>query len=92
LAWKGAWTDPKSGRTISYQHDAVLEVAGGPARGPHDAQFNPRSLNRVQVVNQDLEKTMDQLEKTGTGYVSDGNPAIVSRKETAPSAVRNSAR
>ena len=80
LAWKGSWTDPKSGRTITYSHDAVLEVAGGPTRGPHDPQFDPHSLDRLQVTGTDLEKAMDYLEKTGTAYVSDGNPAVVTRK------------
>jgi hypothetical protein len=79
LAWKGAWTDPKTGRTTAYQHDAVLEVAGGPTRGPHDPAFDPRSLDRLQVVGNDLEKAIDYLEKTGTGYVSDGNAAVVAR-------------
>ncbi|MGH7459614.1 MAG: polysaccharide deacetylase family protein, partial [Longimicrobiales bacterium] len=82
LAWKGSWTDPKSGRTTTYNHDAVLEVAGGPTRSPHDPQFNGHSLFRVQVVDNDLEKTIEQLEKSGTGYVSDGDPAVVARKTT----------
>ncbi|MGH7470367.1 MAG: polysaccharide deacetylase family protein [Longimicrobiales bacterium] len=84
LARKGAWTDPKSGRTISYQHDAVLEVAGGPTRGPHDPNFDAYSLDRLQVTGSDLEKAMDYLEKTGTGYVSDGNPAVVARGNATP--------
>ena len=80
LAWKGSWKDPKSGRTITYNHDAVLEVAGGPTRGPHDPQFDPHSLDRLQVTGDDLLKAMDYLEKTSTAYISDGNPAVVTRK------------
>ena len=56
LAHKGSWTDPKSKRTISYDYDAVLEVAGGPARSPHDPQFNPLSLPRVQVYVDELRE------------------------------------
>ena len=32
LAASGSWTDKKSGRTITYRHEAIFEVAGGPAR------------------------------------------------------------
>jgi peptidoglycan/xylan/chitin deacetylase (PgdA/CDA1 family) len=63
LAWKGAWTDPKSKRTVSYEYDAVLQVAGGPSRSPYDAKFNPRSVTRVIVHGKELEKMLDQLDK-----------------------------
>ncbi|HEY0671070.1 MAG TPA: polysaccharide deacetylase family protein [Longimicrobiales bacterium] len=84
LAEKGSWTDPKSGRTITYDHDVILEVSGGPARGPHDPQFNGLSVNRVQVYLNELQKTLDHLDKSGTRYVSDGNPTTVARKPAAP--------
>ena len=77
LAYRGSWTDPKSKRTIAYDHDAVLEVAGGVARSPHDPSFNPKSLPRFQVGPYDLAKELERLEKTGSGYVSDGNPAVI---------------
>ncbi len=83
LAHKGSWADPKSKRTISYDYDAVLEVSGPPARSPHDPEFNGLKLPRVQVLGNELEKTLDYLEKTGTRYVSDGNPAVVARKPAA---------
>ena len=79
LAWAGSWTDPKSGRTIRYRYDAVLEVAGGPTRSPHDPQFNPRSISRVEVFARELEKTLDQLDKSGARYVSDGDARTVAR-------------
>ena len=78
-AWAGAWTDPKSKRTIRYRYDAVLEVAGGPTRSPHDPEFNPHSIKRVEVFARELEKTLDQLDKSGNRYVSDGNPRTVAR-------------
>jgi hypothetical protein len=86
LAHKGSWTDPKSKRTIAYDYNAVLEVAGGPARSPHDPQFNPLALPRVQVYVDELEKTLDYLDKSGSRYVSDGNPNVVARKAPATSA------
>jgi hypothetical protein len=80
LAEKGSWTDPKSGKVTSYDHDVILEVSGGPARGPNDPQFNGLSVNRVQVYLNELEKTLDQLDRSGNRYVSDGNPGTVARK------------
>jgi hypothetical protein len=91
LAHKGSWTDPMSKRTISYDYNAVLEVAGGPARSPHDPQFNPLALPRVQVYVNELEKTLDYLDKSGTRYVSDGNPNVVAPK-SSPTATDSSHR
>ena len=79
LAWAGALTDPKTHKTFRYSYDAVLEVAGGPTRSPHDPQFNPRSIKRVEVFARELEKTLDQLDKSGARYVSDGDPRSVAR-------------
>jgi hypothetical protein len=63
LAWKGSWTDPRSKRTVSYEYDAVLLVAGGPSRSPYDAKFNPRGVTRVIVHGNELEKMLDQLDR-----------------------------
>jgi len=82
LAVSGAWTDPKSKRVVRYAHDAVFEVAGGPARSPFDPQFNPRSLPRVPLQGgTKLTPTLDAMDKPGpmTRYISDGNPKVVAR-------------
>ena len=73
LASKGSWKDPKSGKTITYNYEAVFEVAGGPSRSPHDPAFNPLSTNRIQVIGNAIQTTMDRLEKSGNAYISDGN-------------------
>ena len=86
-AWTGSWQDPKSKRIVRSQYDAVLEVAGGPTRSPHDPQFDPRHVTRIEVFATELEKVLDRLDKTGTRYVSDGNPATVARP-TSTVAVR----
>jgi hypothetical protein len=83
LAWKGSWTDPKSKRTITYSHDVVLEVSGGPNVSPHDPKFDGHSVDRVQVNGNEMQRAMDYLEKSGTRYVSDGNPNVVARKPAA---------
>ena len=63
LAWKGSWTDPKSKRAVTYEYDAVLEVAGGPSRSPYDPRFNPRGVKRMIVYGNELEKMVDRLDK-----------------------------
>lgn len=73
LAEKGSWKDPKTGRVVSYDFDAILEVSGGPTRSPFAPNFTPLSLNRVQVYGNELERTLKELEKTG--YVSGGRMA-----------------
>ena len=72
LARAGSWKDPKSGRTISYNFDAVLLVAGNPVRSPRDTAFTPLKLERVQVVEGALERVLDNLDRSGNRYVSDG--------------------
>lgn len=77
LAHRGMWREPRTGRVVAYEHDAVLEVAGGPTRGPHDPSFDPRSILRVQAIGNDIAKSLDALERSGTRYVSDGDPGVV---------------
>jgi hypothetical protein len=69
LAWKGSWKDPKSGKTIAYDFDAVLEVSGGPTRSPYDPAFNPKSINRIIAYSKELEKALDQLDRTKSRFV-----------------------
>jgi hypothetical protein len=87
LAKRGSWRDAK-GRTITYSYDAVLEVAGGPARSPFDPLFNQYSIPRVQVIGDSaVARTLNSLEKHGQRYVSDGDPRTVARTQTT--AARN---
>ncbi|MGE5231154.1 MAG: polysaccharide deacetylase family protein [Deltaproteobacteria bacterium] len=70
LAHEGRWRDPKSGRTVAYRFDAILEVAGPPARSPRAPGFDPLELPRIQVVGDNLARELDRLEKDR--YVADG--------------------
>ena len=79
VAARGSWTDPKSGKTTAYEHNVVLLVAGGPARSPHDPEFNGLRVPRVQVYANELQRTLDELDKNRSRYVSDGNPSTVAR-------------
>ena len=69
LAWEGSWTDPKTKQTHTYKFDAVLEVAGGPARSPYDPQFNPHSISRIEAIGNDIATTLDRLDKSKTRFV-----------------------
>lgn len=79
LAKSGSWTDPKTKQVVRYNDEAVLEVAGGPTRSPYDPQFNPQSISRIQAIGNDPVKTLDAMDKNGTRYVSDGDPATVAK-------------
>ena len=80
LAWQGEWQDAKTKRVIRYRNEAVLEVAGGPSRSPHDPAFNPRSIPRVQVIGDSaVSRTLAQIERAGERYVSDGNASAIAR-------------
>ncbi|MGV3707660.1 MAG: polysaccharide deacetylase family protein [Gemmatimonas sp.] len=82
LAYSGGWTDKKSKKEIRYKHEAVFEVAGGPARSPYDPQFNAGKLPRVPLQGgTKLKPTLDAMDKPGpmARYVSDGNPNTVAK-------------
>ena len=81
LAWQGSWTDPKSGKTIRYKYDTVLEVSGNPNESPYDPKFDPHSVNRQIMYKNALVATLNRLDKPGPGgrYVSDGNPSSVAK-------------
>ena len=69
LAWQGTWTDPKTGQAHPYHFEAVLEVAGGPAKSPYDPAFNPHSISRIQAVANDISKVLDGLDKSKMRFV-----------------------
>lgn len=79
LATAGEWRVPGSGRVVHYDFDAVLEVSGGPSRSPYDPAFDAHRLTRIEVFGNALERALDQLEASGTRYVSDGDPATIAR-------------
>jgi len=79
LASKGSWTNPKTGKTVSYEWPVVFEVAGGPMRSPYDPAFNPGVTPRIQVIGNAIEAMMNKLEQSGNMYISDGNPGVIAR-------------
>jgi hypothetical protein len=69
LAWQGSYIDKKSGKTITYHFDAVLEVAGGPTRSPYDPAFDPHSISRVEAHGTEVKDAMDKLDATKNRFV-----------------------
>jgi peptidoglycan/xylan/chitin deacetylase (PgdA/CDA1 family) len=69
LAWKGSWTDPRTGKTVNYDFDAVLEVSGGPSRSPYDPAFNSKSITRVEAFGTQVPQVLDRLDKTKTRFI-----------------------
>jgi peptidoglycan/xylan/chitin deacetylase (PgdA/CDA1 family) len=84
LADSGRWTEEKSGRTVTYRFDAVLEVAGPPVPSPASASFNPRKLSRIQVFGDKLEKLLDRLDAGTDRFVSNGTSNVLRRGRPAP--------
>ena len=84
LAKSGAWTDPKTGRAVRYDFDAIFEVWGSPVPSPYDSHFNPLSVQRVKVTGNALVGALDRLDRTNDRYVSDGNAATVAQRQLAP--------
>ena len=81
LAKAGSWTDPKTGKVVRYNNDAILEVAGGPTESPYDPKFNPLSIKRIEVFGNQLEQILDRLDKNASRYVSDGDPTTVAKPQ-----------
>jgi hypothetical protein len=92
LASRGSWRDSRSGRDAKYSFDAVLMVAGGPARSPHDPLFDPTRIPRTIVTGDVLQTTLDQLERSGERYVSDGDPSTVARPQPTVASVSKEVR
>ena len=76
LAKRGSWQDPRSGRTVSYDFDAILLVAGNAVPSPRDPAFNALRLERIQVLEGVVETVLARLERDGR-YVSDGLGGVV---------------
>src|SRR5688572_25692982 len=92
LAAKGSWTDARTARTVAYDHAAVLLVAGQPVPSPFDPAFDPLKLERVQVVGNSLERTLEWLDTPGRRYVSDGDARkVMSPRVLAANAGANGA-
>jgi hypothetical protein len=87
LASKGSWTNPRTGKVVSYDWPVVFEVAGGPMRSPYDPAFNPGKTPRIQVIGDAIPRMIAKLEQAGDMYISDGNPSVVAKPPAGTPAV-----
>ena len=80
LAYRGSWTDPKTGKTYSYSNETVLEVIGGPVPSPFDPKFDKTKITREIISGKALEKMLDRLDSTKTRFVWDGGGVASARR------------
>jgi peptidoglycan/xylan/chitin deacetylase (PgdA/CDA1 family) len=81
-----SWVLHGSAKGTTYNHDAVLMVAGGPAPSPFSRAFDPVRLPRIQAVERDLAYWLNYFDKNPhERFVSDGDTNSV----TAPAASRD---
>ena len=72
------WALRGSAKGVSYRHDAILMVAGGPAASPFSKNFDPTRLPRIQAVDQDLTFWLRYFDRNPQDrFVSDGDPATL---------------
>ena len=81
-----SWVLHGSAKGMSYSHDAVLMVSGGPAPSPFSRTFDPVHLPRIQAVERELAYWIGYFDKNpGERFVSDGDATAV----TIPTARRD---
>jgi hypothetical protein len=73
-----SWALRGSAKGATYEHDAILMVAGGAAPSPFARGFDPVRLPRIQAVERDLNSWLTWFDKNPRErFVSDGDPATV---------------
>ncbi len=73
-----AWAIRGNVGGVTYQHDAILMVAGGAAPSPFSRRFDPYRLPRIQALESELHYWLRYFDRqSDERFVSDGNPATV---------------
>jgi len=69
-----SWVLHGTAKGTTYNHDAVLMVAGGAAPSPYSRAFDPIRLPRIQAVERDLVYWLNYFDKNPLErFVSDGD-------------------
>jgi peptidoglycan/xylan/chitin deacetylase (PgdA/CDA1 family) len=85
-----SWARFGSSKGVTYSHDAILQVAGGPAPSPFARAFDPLRLPRIQALESELRHWLGYFERhPGERFVSDGDPAAVTVPATLKDRVRS---
>jgi peptidoglycan/xylan/chitin deacetylase (PgdA/CDA1 family) len=83
------WAVSGSVNGTHYRHDAILQVAGGPAPSPFSKRFDPLRLPRIQALSSELSRWLDHFDRNPHDrFISDGDPGSV----TVPRGQRHAAR
>jgi peptidoglycan/xylan/chitin deacetylase (PgdA/CDA1 family) len=73
-----SWALRGQAKGTSYEHDAILMVAGGAAPSPFSRGFDRTRLPRIQALERDLTAWLDWFDKhPDDRFVSDGDPGTV---------------
>ncbi len=72
------WVVRGSVNGTTYQHEAILMVAGGAAPSPFSKQFDPLRLPRIQALEPEISYWLGYFDKhPGARFVSNGDPLTV---------------
>jgi peptidoglycan/xylan/chitin deacetylase (PgdA/CDA1 family) len=72
------WALTGSAKGSTYNHDAILMVAGGAAPSPFSEKFDPAHLPRIQALERDLAYWLSYFDKhPEERFVSDGDTASI---------------
>jgi len=73
-----SWAISGSVNGVSYENEAILKVAGGPALSPYDRLFDPYHLPRIQATDLELRAWLADFDRhPERRYISDGDAARV---------------
>jgi len=73
-----AWAIQGNADGVTYRHDAILRVAGGPAPSPFARRFDPYHLPRIQAVESELTFWLRHFDQhPEERFVSDGDPTTL---------------
>jgi peptidoglycan/xylan/chitin deacetylase (PgdA/CDA1 family) len=59
-------------QNVTYEYQAVVTMNGGMNPSPHSPDFDPRRINRVQVIQSELDAFLKRANQPGVYYVSAG--------------------
>ena len=83
------WAVRGSINGMSYEHDAILQVAGGAAPSPFSKRFDPLRLPRIQALEREISYWLDYFDRNPRArFVSDGDPLTVTVPKGMGQAVR----
>lgn len=88
-----SWALRGSAKGVTYSHDAILMVAGGPAPSPFSRAFDPVRLPRVQAIETELAYWLRYFElHPHERFASDGDPEVITVPAGSQDKVRSNLR